>query len=200
MKIILFIDEIHTVIGAGAGSKSNLDVANILKPHLDRGDIKIIGSTTCDEYNNLMLDSAFKRRFKKVNVYEPEEYVLIEILKGIVDWLEKYYNIGFNYSDHEKNIIFSNLLDVSSKNHRDHNDVCNNPDLVLSILKEAFAIASLYGHEELLLDDIIKAINSEDRIYKSSRERVSLKLKKSFVNVSTDKKLTKVIRVPFNEN
>lgn len=200
-KIIMFIDEIHTVIGAGAGNKSNLDVANILKPHLDRGDIKIIGSTTFEEYNNLMLDPAFKRRFKKVNIFEPEEDVLLEILRGAVDWLVKYYGVKFNFNDDEKNTIFSHLLDVTSKECRDSLDKTNNPDLVLSILKEAFANASLYSHEELLLEDIIKSIKNEDRLYESSRERVSLKLIKVFSNnISTDKKLTKVIKLTFNEN
>lgn len=199
-KVIMFIDEIHTVMGAGAGNKSNLDVANILKPHLDRGDIKIIGSTTFDEYNNLMLDPAFKRRFKKINVFEPEEDVLLEILKGTVDWLEQYYNVKFNFNEDEKNIIFSHLLDVTSKECRDSLDKTNNPDLVLSILKEAFANASLYSHEELLLDDIIKSIKNEDRLYKSSRERVALKLERSFNNNINVKKLSKVIQLPFNEN
>ena len=64
--IVLFLDEMHTAIGAGSSSKSDLDLANILKPYLDRGQIKIIGSTTKEEFEKFITqDSAFKRRFER---------------------------------------------------------------------------------------------------------------------------------------
>lgn len=197
-KIIMFIDEIHTVIGAGAGSKSNLDVANILKPNIDRGDIKIIGSTTFDEYNNLMLDTAFKRRFKKINVYEPDNNMIINILDSNVIWLEKYYNVKFDFNSDDKNIIYNNLLDVTSKASRDVFDKINNPDLILSILKEAFARASLHNHESIQIEDIKNAILSEERIYDTSRERVALKLERDLANNNV-KKLSKVIQFSRNK-
>ena len=68
-KTILFIDEFHTIVGAGSASSSSLDLANILKPYLDRGKIKMIGATTIDEYERYIKnDPALKRRFKKINI------------------------------------------------------------------------------------------------------------------------------------
>lgn len=178
-NIILFLDEIHTTIGAGAGSKSNLDVANILKPILDNGDIKIIGATTNYEYENIIIDPAFKRRFKKIKVSEQSKESLFNIINEVIKGLEKYYNIKFNFEDKTKYIL-EYLLDATSERCRDYKDNVKNPDLVLSIITDIFSIASLYNHSEILLEDIIKALEENDRIYNSIREKYSNKLKELF--------------------
>ena len=194
-NIVMFIDEIHTVIGVGAGSASNLDAANILKPYLDRGDIKIIGSTTKEEYDNLINDSAFKRRFKKVNVNEPDRDILLIIIKGVIEGLEKEYNIKFNIDEDILNI----LLDLTNDKHRDYKDKENNPALVLSIIKDIFSISSLYNHEEVLIEDIIKAINSSDRIYKTTRERYIIILQKKYLINKDNKEQTKIRVLKFEQ-
>jgi len=91
--VILFIDEIHTIIGAGS-AEGTLDVANILKPVLARGDIKIIGATTINEYRkHIEKDEALERRFQKVLVEEPTKAETLEILKGIKGSYEKFHNV-----------------------------------------------------------------------------------------------------------
>ena len=91
--IILFIDEIHTIVGAGA-AEGAIDAANILKPLLARGEIQLIGATTIEEYRKYIeKDSALERRFSPIKVEEPSENETIEILKGIRDKYEAHHNV-----------------------------------------------------------------------------------------------------------
>lgn len=91
-NVILFIDEIHTIVGAGA-AEGAIDAANIIKPQLARGELQIIGATTIEEYRKYIeKDSALERRFQPVMINEPNENQTIEIIKGIKDKYEKYHN------------------------------------------------------------------------------------------------------------
>ena len=93
--IILFIDELHTLIGAGA-AEGSIDAAAILKPPLSRGEIQIIGATTLDEYRkHLEKDSAFERRFQTVLVKEPSEEQAVRILEGLRDRYEAHHHVHF---------------------------------------------------------------------------------------------------------
>lgn len=92
-NVILFIDEIHTIIGAGA-AEGAIDAANILKPSLARGKFRVIGATTFDEYQeHIEKDSAFERRFQKVVINEPDEKTTIKILNGIIDKYEHHHHL-----------------------------------------------------------------------------------------------------------
>ncbi len=92
-NIILFIDEVHNIMGAGAGEGA-VDAANILKPALARGEIQIIGATTIDEYRkNIEKDAALERRFQSVMVGEPTEEETVEILKGLRDKYEAHHKV-----------------------------------------------------------------------------------------------------------
>lgn len=91
-KVILFIDEIHTIVGAGA-AEGAIDAANIIKPQLARGEIQIIGATTIEEYRkNIEKDAALERRFQPVIIEEPDEKQTISILKGIKGKYESYHH------------------------------------------------------------------------------------------------------------
>lgn len=94
-NILLFIDEIHTIIGAG-GQAGQLDASNMLKPALSRGEIQIIGATTNKEYRKyLEKDSAFERRFQIVKVYEPDDSETLEILNGVKKKYEDFHNVKY---------------------------------------------------------------------------------------------------------
>ncbi len=94
--IILFIDEIHTIVGAG-GAAGSLDAANMLKPSLARGEIQCIGATTLDEYRqNIEKDGALERRFQKVMVEPTDEEETIEILNNIKERYEDHHNVNYN--------------------------------------------------------------------------------------------------------
>jgi len=93
---ILFIDEIHTIVGAGATSGGSLDASNILKPALGSGDLRCIGSTTYEEYRNLFdKDRALSRRFQKIDLHEPSSDETIEILKGLGSHYEKHHQVKY---------------------------------------------------------------------------------------------------------
>lgn len=92
-EVLVFIDEIHTIMGAGSGGGS-LDASNILKPELARGEIRLIGATTFDEYReNLESDGAFTRRFQNIHVYEPTDSEVLQILERIEPIYSQFHNI-----------------------------------------------------------------------------------------------------------
>ena len=106
-NIILFIDEIHTIIGAG-GAEGAIDAANIIKPSLSRGDLRVIGATTTDEYRKYIeRDSALKRRFQPVLIEEPNENEAITILKGLREKYEEHHGVKISDSALESAVHLS---------------------------------------------------------------------------------------------
>jgi len=94
-NIILFIDEIHMIVGAGAAEGSSMDAGNILKPALARGEFQVIGATTLKEYRNIEKDAALERRLQPVMVHEPTVQQAIEILKGIQKKYEQFHQVQY---------------------------------------------------------------------------------------------------------
>ena len=95
-KSILFIDEIHMIMGAGSNGSSPIDAANMLKPVLASGEVKFIGSTTFEEYSkNFEKDRALARRFQKIDIAEPSQEQAVEILKGLLPTYEKTHNVKY---------------------------------------------------------------------------------------------------------
>ncbi|RLF57012.1 MAG: ATP-dependent Clp protease ATP-binding subunit ClpA [Thermoplasmata archaeon] len=100
-KCIVFIDEVHLIVGTGAGSNSQMDIGNILKPALARSNMKVIGATTLEEYRETIeKDKALARRFQKIDVKEPSKEETIKILNGLKSNFEKYHSVKFG-----KNVI-----------------------------------------------------------------------------------------------
>lgn len=106
-NVILFIDEIHTIMGAG-NSTGGMDIGNTLKPALARGDIQVIGATTEDEYSKyFMKDGALERRFQSIHIKEPDDNGAITILEGLKDTFQEYHSITIDDSAIEAAIRYS---------------------------------------------------------------------------------------------
>ena len=158
--VILFIDEIHTIVGAGA-AEGAIDAANILKPLLARGEIQLIGATTIEEYRKYIeKDSALERRFSPVDVGEPTEKETIEIIKGIRDKYEAHHNVKITDEAIEAAVTLS---------ERYINDRFL-PDKAIDLIDEASSKARLQTYNE---PEELKNMQEEiDRITKDKEEAV----------------------------
>ena len=108
-RAVLFIDEIHTIVGAGAASGGTLDTANLLKPMLSSGAIKCIGATTFHEYRNTILkDKALVRRFQKIDISEPSADETVKIIEGIINKYENHHNVKYEHNVLEAAVQLSN--------------------------------------------------------------------------------------------
>lgn len=143
-NIILFIDEIHTIVNAG-GAEGAINASDILKPYLARGKIKIIGATTTLEYNKYILkDKALNRRFELIKVLEPNEEETTEILKKIKPSFEKHYNIK---------ITNKNITDIV-KNTKKYITERRNPDAAIDILDSVCAMKEVTNKKSNTLQEL----------------------------------------------
>jgi len=155
---ILFIDEIHTIVGAGATSSGSMDASNILKPVLATGDIRCIGSTTYEEYrNHFEKDRAFSRRFEKIEISEPPISESVQILKGLRSRYEDHH--GIRYSD----TALKSAVELSAKFLNDR----YLPDKAIDVIDEAGAHVRISGssrRKKIHPSDIEKIVAKMARI------------------------------------
>ncbi|QWB90751.2 MAG: ATP-dependent Clp protease ATP-binding subunit [Candidatus Saccharimonas sp.] len=194
-EIIAFIDEIHLLAGTGS-AEGAMDAANILKPALARGKIKLIGATTFDEFKkSIEKDSALNRRFQSVQVEEPSLNETIDILKGLREKYEKYHNI--EVSDE----VLGEIVDMSARYIFDR----QMPDKAIDILDEAGALAASekvskpnkileFSREiEKLNEKQIRAAENEDfedaALYKTRISQLRKKLSEEEQKAKSSKKI-----------
>ena len=135
-KAILFIDEIHTIVGAGATSSGSMDASNILKPVLTSGEIRCIGSSTFEEYKtHFEKDRALSRRFEKIEIFEPPVTETVQILKGLRSRYEEHHGIAYTDS------ALKAAAELSSKFLNDR----YLPDKAIDVIDEAGAFIRLSG-------------------------------------------------------
>ena len=188
---ILFIDEIHMIMGAGKSSSDNIDIANMIKSYLSDRKIQIIGATTTLEYEKYILDDkAFRRRFNKVVIDEPNEEVLYDILNTKRIEYENKLNIRMEDADK----LIRLLIESTRKSHRDYSDNLCNPTLSLNILGRSFAYTAVDSKKSVTFSSLADSILAEDTLYRGSREDYANKLKK--VKVKTISNKDKIIRFP----
>lgn len=162
-KLILFIDEIHTLMGTKGEA---LDFANMFKPALDRGDIKVIGATTTEEYERYILrDKAFVRRFQKVEIFEPTRSENIQILLGTLPKIEYRTGAKLMYSPYIQQRIMAFITDITSEFKRIYEIGSRYPDVSLTILQQAFSNALFDNRREVNIIDIRQAIINSKNIY-----------------------------------
>ena len=156
-QIILFIDELHTLIGAGA-AEGSIDAAAILKPPLSRGEIQIIGATTLDEYRkHIEKDSAFDRRFQTVLVKEPNEEQAVRILEGLRDRYEEHHHVHFTDE------ALSAAVSLSDRYIQDR----YLPDKAIDVLDEAGARMRI---RNMVLPEELQKIDDDLRKLRAAKE------------------------------
>lgn len=166
-KTILFIDEIHTLIGGKQDGP--MDLANILKPALDRGDIKAIGATTTQEYDTYIIrDRAFLRRFERIDVLEPDEATTVKILIGSLPKIEKQTGCKFKYNDYVTKMLIESIVSATSEYKRVYGLAAMYPDVAFSVLTGAFSQALFANRNEVDVLDVYNAIKVSKRIYPDS--------------------------------
>lgn len=164
-KIILFIDEIHTLIGNEATTGA-LDLANMFKEGLGRGDIKMIGATTSNEYDRYILrDKAFVRRFEKVEVSEPTALMCEEIVFKTIPKMEKQTGVILPYTDFIKEKIIKFIVNMTSEFKRVFEVSSRYPDIALVILRQAFSNAIYNNRKYVSFKDLYDAIRFTKAVY-----------------------------------
>jgi ATP-dependent Clp protease ATP-binding subunit ClpA len=157
-NVILFIDEIHTIVGAGATSGGSMDASNILKPVLSTGEIRCIGSTTYEEYkNHFEKDRALSRRFEKIDILEPSIQDSVKILKGLRSRYEEHHEISYTDAS------LKSACELSAKYLNDR----FLPDKAIDVIDEAGAFVRLTGSSrrtKIHPSDIEKIVSKMARI------------------------------------
>ncbi|MFH0928064.1 MAG: ATP-dependent Clp protease ATP-binding subunit [bacterium] len=169
-NIMLFIDELHTIVGAGASSGS-LDAGNILKPALARGDLRLIGATTLAEYKkHLEADAALERRFQSIVVEEPAEAETLEILQGVKGYYEDFHNLRFSSEALREAVKLSerfleekkqpdkslDLLDETAARLRSKKPLLKNDEAILNLAQDLEKIRDA-KHQAILEEQFIEA-------------------------------------------
>ncbi|RME86193.1 MAG: ATP-dependent Clp protease ATP-binding subunit ClpA [Zetaproteobacteria bacterium] len=180
---ILFIDEIHTIIGAGAASGGALDASNMLKPALANGGIRCIGATTYEEYRQVFAkDRALSRRFQKIDVPEPSVEETVEILKGLAPRFEAHHHVRYSKA----------AIEAAAKLAKRHLHDRHLPDAAIDMLDEAGAAAAAKRRgvprtpQRITVSDIERVVAVAARI---PAQRVAAEDRKQLATLERDLKL-----------
>ncbi|CDF20196.1 aTPase AAA family [Clostridium sp. CAG:609] len=162
LNTIIFIDETHLLVNKAGG----MDFANMLKAGLDRGQIKMIGATTTEEYEQYILrDRAFLRRFQKIDVLEADKKTVVKILMGTIPKLEKQIGVKINYQPFITEKIMSFIVEMTDEYKRVYEIASRYPDICLTIVANAFTYALYDNRRQVTIKDFYKAICNAKNIY-----------------------------------
>jgi len=182
-NIILFIDEVHLLVSRNT-SNLNVDFANMLKPGLDRGTIKMIGATTTEEYESYILrDRAFLRRFQKVDVMEPTIEDTVKILMGTYPKLEKQSGVTIPYSEYTKEKIFRFMVEYTDEYKRIYEIGNRYPDIALALLGNAFSNAVFENKHTLNIKNVYDAIKNTKSVYDDAKRKGLVEFKNEFQDI-----------------
>ena len=188
-NILLFIDEVHLLVNRNTANMS-IDFANMLKPGLDRGDIKMIGATTDEEYEAYILrDRAFLRRFLRVDVLEPTQDQCTQILMGTYKKYEQRTGIKMGYTDFLKEKIFRFIVEMTDEYKRVYEIGNRYPDIALTIVMSAFSMALYENETEVKIKHFYKAILRTKVIYDDSKVKEIARFKEMFNDLIAEENL-----------
>ena len=182
-NIILFIDETHLLVNKSGG----MDFANQLKAGLDRGEIKMIGATTTEEYEQYILrDRAFLRRFQKIDVLEADQPTVVRILMGTYPKLEKQIGVKLEYTDFIKERLFKFIVEMTDEYKRVYEVASRYPDICLTILANAFTFALYDNETSVKIKHFYKAICNAKNIYEDVRAKEKVRFKEEFKDIISE--------------
>lgn len=162
LNTIIFIDETHLLVNKAGG----MDFANMLKAGLDRGQIKMIGATTTEEYEQYILrDRAFLRRFQKIDVLEADKKTVVKILMGTIPKLERQIGVKINYQPFITEKIMSFIVEMTDEYKRVYEIASRYPDICLTIVANAFTYALYDNRRQVTIKDFYKAVCNAKNIY-----------------------------------
>lgn len=177
--IILFIDEIHTLVTAS--KNGDVDFLNMLKPGLDRGDIKIIGATTTQEFEeNLLKDKAFLRRFERIEVEEPDQETTVKILVGTTKKIEKATGVRWPYTTWVLENVCKFIVDMTSEYKRVYENNSRYPDVSLALLSKCFTYARFENSDIVTFKHIYEAIKNCTSVYSDVVQKEIVVFKDTF--------------------
>ena len=187
-KLILFIDEIHTLIGSKDGGP--MDLANILKPAIDRGMVKLIGATTDLEYNTYVVrDRAFLRRFDRVDIEEQDIPTTIEVLMKSLPKIEHQTGIKFKYNEYVTKLLVESIVEATSEFKRVYGLGAMYPDIAFSVLTAAFSNALYNNKEHVEMIDVYNAIKNSKRIYPDSIVKDLAAFREKFIKLQVEEQV-----------
>lgn len=177
LNTIIFIDETHLLVNKSGG----MDFANMLKAGLDRGQIKMIGATTTEEYEQYILrDRAFLRRFQKIDVLEADKPTVVKILMGTLPKLEYQIGVKVNYQPFITEKIMAFIVEMTDEYKRVYEIASRYPDICLTIVANAFTFA-LYDNRKIVsIIDFYRAIKNSKNIYDDVKVKEIANFKTTF--------------------
>lgn len=177
LNTIIFIDETHLLVNKAGG----MDFANMLKAGLDRGQIKMIGATTTEEYEQYILrDRAFLRRFQKIDVLEADKPTVVKILMGTLPKLEKKIGVKINYQPFVTEKIMAFIVEMTDEYKRVYEIASRYPDICLTIVANALTF-TLYDNRKIVsILDFYKAIKNTKNIYEDVKIKEIVNFKETF--------------------
>ena len=163
-KYILFIDEIHTLIGAT--SEVGLDFANMFKTGLGRGDLKVIGATTSAEYEKYILrDKAFTRRFQRIDIAEPDKDLTTKIVVGVIPRIEHSTGIKMSYTPFMWEKLARFVVELTTEYNRVYETEGRYPDVPITIFSQAFSAALFDNKQFVTATHVRRAIENTKAVY-----------------------------------
>lgn len=182
-KTIVFLDETHVLVNKDGG-ESGIDFANMFKAGLDRGEIKMIGATTDEEYEQYILrDRAFLRRFQKIDVAEANQETCIKILMGTYPKIEAKTGVHFEYTDYVIERIMTFIVDMTDEYKRVYEISSRYPDICLTILSNAFTYALFDNETVCRIKHIYKAVCNARNVYEDSKRKSIEQFKTDFADL-----------------
>ena len=182
-KTIVFLDETHVLVNKDGG-ESGIDFANMFKAGLDRGEIKMIGATTDEEYEQYILrDRAFLRRFQKIDVAEVDQPTCVKILMGTYPKIEAKTGVHFEYTDFIIERIMTFIVDMTDEYKRVYEISSRYPDICLTILSNAFTYALFDNEKVCRIKHIYKAVCNARNVYEDAKKKAIEKFKIDFADL-----------------